>query len=154
MNKTDFPILSEQVYNRPLVYLDNAATTQKPQAVLDAIMDGYTHWNANIHRGVHHLSQVATQHHEAARERIAKFLGAQSANEIVFTKGATDSINMLAFSFGEAYVHEGDEIIISQMEHHSNIVPWQMLCERKKAVLKVIPLRDDLSLDMEALRDF
>lgn len=150
MNKTDFPILSEQVYNRPLVYLDNAATTQKPQAVLDAIMDGYTHWNANIHRGVHHLSQVATQHHEAARERIAKFLGAQSANEIVFTKGATDSINMLAFSFGEAYVHEGDEIIISQMEHHSNIVPWQMLCERKKAVLKVIPLRDDLSLDMEA----
>ncbi len=150
MNKTDFPILSEQVYNRPLVYLDNAATTQKPQAVLDAIMDGYTHWNANIHRGVHHLSQVATQHHEVARERIAKFLGAQSANEIVFTKGATDSINMLAFSFGEAYVHEGDEIIISQMEHHSNIVPWQMLCERKKAVLKVIPLRDDLSLDMEA----
>lgn len=99
---------------------------------------------------MHHLSQVATQHHEAARERIAKFLGAQSANEIVFTKGATDSINMLAFSFGEAYVHEGDEIIISQMEHHSNIVPWQMLCERKKAVLKVIPLRDDLSLDMEA----
>lgn len=150
MNKSDFPILDEQIYNRPLVYLDNAATTQKPQAVLDAIIDGYTHWNANIHRGVHHLSQVATQHHEAARQRVAEFLGAQSANEIIFTKGATDSINMLAFSFGEANIHEGDEIIISQLEHHSNIVPWQMLCERKKAVLKVIPLKADLSLDMAA----
>ena len=150
MNRTDFSILNEQVYNRPLVYLDNAATTQKPQAVLDAIIDGYTHWNANIHRGVHHLSQVATQHHEEARQRVADFLGAQSANEIIFTKGATDSINMLAFSFGEAYIHEGDEIIISQMEHHSNIVPWQMLCERKKAQLKVIPLNDDLSLNMAA----
>lgn len=152
MNRTDFPILNEQIYNRPLVYLDNAATTQKPQAVLDAIIDGYTHWNANIHRGVHHLSQVATQHHEAARQRVADFLGAASANEIIFTKGATDSINMLAFSFGEAYIHEGDEIIISQLEHHSNIVPWQMLCERKKAQLKVIPLKDDLSLDIDAFQ--
>lgn len=150
MNKSDFQILNEQIYNRPLVYLDNAATTQKPQAVLDAIIDGYTHWNANIHRGVHHLSQVATQHHEAARQRVADFLGAQSSNEIIFTKGATDSINMLAFSFGEANIHEGDEIIISQLEHHSNIVPWQMLCERKKAILKVIPLKDDLTLDMTA----
>lgn len=148
MNKSDFQILNEQIYNRPLVYLDNAATTQKPQAVLDAIIDGYTHWNANIHRGVHHLSQVATQHHEAARQRVADFLGAQSSNEIIFTKGTTDSINMLAFSFGEANIHEGDEIIISQLEHHSNIVPWQMLCERKKAILKVIPLKADLSLDM------
>ena len=152
MNRTDFPILNEQVYNRPLVYLDNAATTQKPQAVLDAIIDGYTHWNANIHRGVHHLSQVATQHHEEARQRVADFLGAQSANEIIFTKGATDSINMLAFSFGEAYIRENDEIIISQLEHHSNIVPWQMLCERKKAQLKVIPLKDDLSLDIDAFQ--
>ena len=152
MNRTDFPILNEQVYNRPLIYLDNAATTQKPQAVLDAIIDGYTHWNANIHRGVHHLSQVATQHHEEARQRVADFLGAQSANEIIFTKGATDSINMLAFSFGEAHIHEGDEIIISQLEHHSNIVPWQMLCERKKAQLKVIPLKDDLSLDIDAFQ--
>ena len=152
MNRTDFSILNEQVYNRPLVYLDNAATTQKPQAVLDAIIDGYTHWNANIHRGVHHLSQVATQHHEEARQRVADFLGAASANEIIFTKGATDSINMLAFSFGEAHIHEGDEIIISQMEHHSNIVPWQMLCERKKALLKVIPLKDDLSLDIDAFQ--
>ena len=152
MNRTDFPILNEQVYNRPLVYLDNAATTQKPQAVLNAIIEGYTRWNANIHRGVHHLSQVATKHHEAARQRVADFLGAQSANEIIFTKGATDSINMLAFSFGEAYIHEGDEIIISQMEHHSNIVPWQMLCERKKAILKVIPLNDDLSLNIDAFQ--
>ena len=152
MNKSDFPILYEQIYNRPLVYLDNAATTQKPQAVLDAIIDGYTHWNANIHRGVHHLSQVATQHHEAARQRVADFLGAKSANEIIFTKGATDSINMLAFSFGEANIHEGDEIIISQLEHHSNIVPWQMLCERKKAILKVIPLNDDLSLNIDAFQ--
>ena len=151
MNKTDFPILSTMVYNKPLVYLDNAATTQKPQAVLDAIIEGYTQWNANIHRGVHHLSQVATQHHEAARQRVADFLGAASANEIIFTKGTTDSINLLAYCVGESMIQEGDEIIVSQMEHHSNIVPWQMVCERKKAVLKVIPLRDDLSLDIEAL---
>lgn len=150
MNRTDFPILRETVYNRPLVYLDNAATTQKPQAVIDAVSDAYQHWNANIHRGVHHLSQVATQKHEAARKRVAEFLGAGSPNEIVFTKGTTDSINMLAFSFGEAFVHEGDEMVVSQLEHHSNIVPWQMLCERKKAVLKVIPLREDLTLDIEA----
>ncbi len=151
MNKTDFPILSTTVYNKPLVYLDNAATTQKPQTVLDAIIEGYTHWNANIHRGVHHLSQVATQHHEAARQRVADFLGAASANEIIFTKGTTDSINLLAYCVGESMIQEGDEIIVSQMEHHSNIVPWQMVCERKKAVLKVIPLHDDLSLNLEAL---
>ncbi|MBO4665467.1 MAG: cysteine desulfurase [Paludibacteraceae bacterium] len=150
MNRTDFPILSEQVYNRPLVYFDNAATTQKPQVVLDALVEAYSHWNANIHRGVHRLSQVATARHEQARQRVADFLGAASAKEIVFTKGTTDSINMLAFSFGEAFVHEGDEIIVSQLEHHSNIVPWQMLCERKHAVLKVIPLKNDLSLDLNA----
>ena len=149
MNRNDFPILTEKVYNHPLIYLDNAATTQKPQVVLDAITDAYCHWNANIHRGVHHLSQIATQKHEAARKRVADFLGAASSNEIIFTKGTTDSINMLAFSFGEAFVHEGDEIIVSQLEHHSNIVPWQMLCERKKAVLKVIPLHEDLSVDTE-----
>ncbi len=152
MNRQDFPILKETVYGKPLVYLDNAATTQKPQQVLDAITYAYTHWNANIHRGVHHLSQVATQKHEEARQRTADFLGAASAKEIIFTKGTTDSINMLAFSFGEAFVHEGDEIIVSLLEHHSNIVPWQMLCERKKAVLKVIPLKDDLSLDSDAFR--
>ena len=152
MNRKDFPILSESVNGHQLVYLDNAATTQKPQIVLDAIMDAYTHWNANVHRGVHHLSQVATQHHEDARQRVVEFLGASSPNEIVFTKGTTDSINMLSFSFGEAFVHEGDEIIVSQLEHHSNIVPWQMLCERKKAKLRVIPLRQDLSLNIDAFQ--
>lgn len=152
MNRKDFPILNESVNGHQLVYLDNAATTQKPQIVLDAIMDAYTHWNANVHRGVHHLSQVATQHHEDARQRVVEFLGASSPNEIVFTKGTTDSINMLSFSFGEAFVHEGDEIIVSQLEHHSNIVPWQMLCERKKAKLRVIPLRQDLSLNIDAFQ--
>lgn len=152
MRRSDFPILNEQVYSRPLVYLDNAATTQKPQEVLDALMYAYTHFNANIHRGVHRLSQIATEQHETARARVATFLHAASAKEIIFTKGTTDSINMLAFSFGEAYIHEGDEIIVSQMEHHSNIVPWQMLCERKKAKLRVIPLKDDLTLDLAALQ--
>lgn len=150
MNRNDFPILSEMVYNHPLVYLDNAATSQKPQIVLDAILYGYTHFNANIHRGVHKLSQVATYHHEQARQHIADFFGANSSKEIIFTKGTTDSINMLSFSFGEAYIHEGDEIIVSLLEHHSNIVPWQMLCERKKAILKVIPLKEDFSLNIEA----
>lgn len=152
MYEQDFDILREQVHGHRLVYLDNAATTQKPKVVLDAMTEAYTTWNANIHRGVHHLSQVATQHHEQARQRVADFIGAKSAKEIVFTKGTTDSINMLAFSLGEAMVKEGDEIVVSYMEHHSNIVPWQMLCERKKAVLRVIPLRDDLTLDMEAYK--
>lgn len=152
MYEQDFDILGKQVHGRRLVYLDNAATTQKPKAVLDAMTEAYTTWNANIHRGVHHLSQVATLHHEQARQRVADFIGAQSSKEIVFTKGTTDSINMLAFSFGELMVKEGDEIVVSYMEHHSNIVPWQMLCDRKKAVLKVIPLREDLTLDMEAYK--
>lgn len=152
MNRNDFPILKEKVHGRDLVYLDNAATSQKPQPVLDAIMEAYTHWNSNIHRGVHHLSQVATQHHEEARKAVAAFIGARSADEIVFTKGTTDSLNALAFSFGEAYIHEGDEIIVSGLEHHSNIVPWQMLCARKKAVLRHIPLLPDLTLDMEAYK--
>ena len=150
MKREDFPILKEKVRGRELVYLDNAATTQKPQVVLDAIATAYSQWNANVHRGVHHLSQVATQKHEEAREKVAQLIHAQSSEEIIFTKGTTDSINMLARSFGDAMVKEGDEIIVSHLEHHSNIVPWQMLCERKGAVLKVIPLREDLSLDMEA----
>ena len=150
MRREDFPILNEQVHGRQLVYLDNAATTQKPQVVIDAIAEAYSHWNANVHRGVHHLSQVATQKHEEARKKVAGLLHAQSEEEIIFTKGTTDSINMLARSFGDAMVGEGDEIVVSQLEHHSNIVPWQMLCERKGAVLKVIPLREDLSLDIEA----
>mgnify|MGYP003290245230 FL=1 len=152
MRREDFPILSEKVHQRELVYLDNAATTQKPQVVLNAIVEGYSKWNANVHRGVHHLSQVATQKHEEARKKVAEWLNAE-AEEVIFTKGTTDGINMLARSFGEAMVREGDEIIISQLEHHSNIVPWQMLCERKKAVLKVIPLREDLSIDIEAFKN-
>ena len=152
MRKEDFPILSEKVHGRELVYLDNAATTQKPQAVLDAIVEGYSKWNANVHRGVHHLSQVATQKHEEARKKVAEWLNTDS-EEIIFTKGTTDGINILARSFGDAMVKEGDEIIVSQLEHHSNIVPWQMLCERKKVVLKVIPLREDLSIDIEAFKE-
>ena len=152
MNRADFPILNETVHGRPLVYLDNAATSQKPQQVLDAIVEAYSRWNSNIHRGVHHLSQVATSKHEGARQAVADFINARSADEIVFTKGTTDSLNALAFSFGEAFIHEGDEIIVSGLEHHSNIVPWQMLCERKKAVLRHIPLREDLSLDLKAFK--
>ncbi len=163
MNRFDFPILNETVHQRPLVYLDNAATSQKPQVVIDAITEAYTHWNSNIHRGVHHLSQVATRHHEEARKAVADFIHADSSDEIVFTKGTTDSLNALAFSLGELkiknyelqeepYIHEGDEIIVSAQEHHSNIVPWQMLCERKKAVLRHIPLRNDLTLDIEAFK--
>ena len=153
MRREDFPILNELVHGRSLVYLDNAATTQKPQAVLDAITEAYTHWNANVHRGVHHLSQVATQNHEEARQKVAQLIHAQSSEEVIFTKGTTDSLNMLARSFGDAVVNEGDEIIVSHLEHHSNIVPWQMLCQRKGAVLKVIPLRKDLSLDIEAFKE-
>ena len=151
MNRADFPILNEQVHGRPLVYLDNAATSQKPQQVLDAIMEAYTRWNSNIHRGVHHLSQVATMHHEDARKTIAAFIGARSSDEIVFTKGTTDSLNALAFAIG-SFLQAGDEIIVSGLEHHSNIVPWQMVCERKKAVLRHIPLREDQTLDTEAFK--
>ena len=159
MNRTDFPILTESVHGRPLVYLDNAATSQKPHQVIDAIVEAYSHWNSNIHRGVHHLSQVATQHHEEARRAVADFIGAESSDEIIFTKGTTDSLNALAFCLGEwrtadgeAYIREGDEIIVSALEHHSNIVPWQMLCERKKAILRHIPMREDLMPDIEAFR--
>ena len=152
MNQEDFPILNELVHGCKLVYLDNAATTQKPQVVLDAITEAYSHWNANVHRGVHHLSQMATQKHEGAREKVAQLIHAHSSEEIIFTKGTTDSLNMLARNFGDEMVEQGDEIIVSQLEHHSNIVPWQMLCERKGAVLKVIPLCEDLSLDLEAFK--
>ena len=152
MRREDFPILNEKVHGRALVYLDNAATTQKPRVVLDAIVEAYSKWNSNVHRGVHHLSQVATQKHEEAREKVAQLLHAQSSEEIIFTKGTTDSLNMLARSFGDAVLKEGDEIVVSYLEHHSNIVPWQMLCERKGTVLKVIPLREDLSLDIEAFK--
>lgn len=152
MNRSDFAILKEQVHGRPLVYLDNAATSQKPRQVVEAIMEAYSTWNSNIHRGVHHLSQVATAHHEEARKAVAAFINARSSDEIVFTKGTTDSLNALAFSYGEAFVGEGDEIIVSGLEHHSNIVPWQMLSARKKAVLRHIPLQEDLTLDLEAFK--
>lgn len=141
--REDFPILSRQIYNKPLVYLDNGATTQKPRCVVEAMVDEYYNVNANVHRGVHFLSQQATDLHEASRETVRAFINAKSTNEILFTRGTTESINLLAFSFGEAFIHEGDEIIVSTMEHHSNIVPWQMLCERKGAKLRVIPMTDE-----------
>jgi len=147
--REDFPILSRTVYNRPLVYLDNGATTQKPRCVVDAITDEYYSVNANVHRGVHFLSQQATELHEASRETVRKFINARSTNEIVFTRGTTESINLLAYSFGEAMMKEGDEVIISTMEHHSNIVPWQLLAERKGIKLRVIPITDEGELIME-----
>lgn len=148
--RKDFPILQEKVYGRPLVYFDNAATTQKPQCVLDKIMTGYTKYNANIHRGVHYLSQLATEAHESARQVVADFIGAPDRANIVFTRGTTEAINLIAFSFGEQFVGEGDEVLITAMEHHSNIVPWQMLCGRKKAVLRVVPVLENGELDMAA----
>lgn len=147
--RNDFPILSEKIYGKPLVYFDNGATTQKPQCVIDKISECYSKYNANVHRGVHYLSNQATDRMEQARRTVQNFIGAASENEIVFTRGTTESINLVAFSFGERFVGEGDEIIISQMEHHSNIVPWQLLCERKKAILKVIPINQKGELDME-----
>ena len=147
--RQDFPILSRTVYGKPLVYLDNSATTQKPRCVVDAITDEYYSVNANVHRGVHFLSQQATELHEASRETVRKFINARSTNEIVFTRGTTESINLLASSFGEAFLKEGDEVIVSTMEHHSNIVPWQLLQMRKGIVLRVIPMNDrgELLLD-------
>lgn len=144
-----FPILKKQINKFPLVYFDNAATSQKPQIVIDRISNYYTDFNSNIHRGVHHLSQIATGAYEQARITVKDFIKASSSKEIIFTKGTTDSINLLAFSIGETFINEGDEIIVSELEHHSNIVPWQMLCERKKAVLKVIPVNDQGDLIMD-----
>lgn len=150
MNREDFPILTQQVYNRPLVYLDNAATTQKPQVVIDALQHYYETINSNIHRGVHYLSQLATNEFEAARRCVQQFINAAHDYEIIFTRGATEAINLVAASFGRTYIQRGDEIIISEMEHHSNIVPWQFLCEDRGAVLRVIPISDEGMLDMEA----
>lgn len=151
--REDFPILSRTVYGKPLVYLDNGATTQKPRCVVDAITEEYYSVNANVHRGVHFLSQKATELHEAARETVKNFINAADSREIVFTRGTTESINLLAFSFGEAFLKEGDEIIVSEMEHHSNIVPWQMLCERKGVRLRVIPINDRGELIMDEFRN-
>lgn len=148
--RADFPILSRTVYGKPLVYLDNGATTQKPRAVVDAITEEYYSVNANVHRGVHFLSQRATELHEASRETVRRFINARSTNEIVFTRGTTESINLLAYSYGEACMKAGDEVILSTMEHHSNIVPWQLLQARKGIVLKVIPMNDRGELLLDA----
>ena len=150
--REEFPILKQEVYKRPLVYLDNAATTQKPRVVIDAISNAYCTINANVHRGVHHLSQLSTEGHEGGREKVRQFLNAKSTKEIIFTRGTTESINLVASSFSEAFFSEGDEVIISAMEHHSNIVPWQMLEGKKGIKLKVIPITAEGELDMDAFR--
>lgn len=147
--REDFPILSRQVYGRPLVYLDNGATTQKPRAVVEAMTEEYYNVNANVHRGVHFLSQQATELHEAARETVRCFLNARSTNEIVFTRGTTESINLVATTFGDAFLNEGDEVIISEMEHHSNIVSWQLVQARKGIRLRVIPVTDNGELCLD-----
>lgn len=148
--RDSFPILSRTVYGKPLVYLDNGATTQKPLCVLDAMREEYLNVNANVHRGVHWLSQQATDLHEAARETVRKFINAHSTNEIVFTRGTTESLNLVASSFTEGCMKEGDEVIVSTMEHHSNIVPWQLQAQRRGIVLKVIPMTEEGVLDLDA----
>ena len=148
--RKDFPILGREVYGRPLVYLDNGATTQKPRCVIDAMTDEYLNVNANVHRGVHYLSQQATELHEQARETVRRFINARSTAEVIFTRGTTESVNLVASSFGQAFLGDGDEVIITEMEHHSNIVPWQLLRERTGIKIKVCPISDDGRLDLEA----
>jgi cysteine desulfurases, SufS subfamily len=147
--RADFPILNRKVYDKPLVYFDNGATTQKPQCVLDAVDEVYKSYNGNIHRGVHYLSDMSSEAYEKAREKVRSFINAEKREEIVFTSGTTGSINGIAFSFGERYIKPGDEIILSRLEHHANIVPWQMMCERKGAVLRVIPINDKGEIILE-----
>lgn len=150
--RDDFPILKTQVNGKPLVYLDNGATTQKPQCVIDAITHYYTHDNSNIHRGNHALSVRASEAHEAARETVRQYINAASLAEIIFTRGTTESINLVAYCFGEAFINPGDEIIVSEMDHHSNFVPWQLLCERKGAIFKVIPFDENGNLELETFK--
>lgn len=150
--RKDFPILSKTIYNKPLVYLDNAATTQKPLSVIEAMNNEYLNVNSNVHRGVHWLSQQATELHESARETLRKFINAKSTNEIIFTRGTTESINLVAASFVEGFMNAGDEVIVSEMEHHSNIVPWQLQMARKGIALKVAPIDDEGNLDIEAFK--
>lgn len=150
--RKDFPILSKTIYNKPLVYLDNAATTQKPLSVIEAMNNEYLNVNSNVHRGVHWLSQQATELHESARETLRKFINAKSTNEIIFTRGTTESINLVASSFVEGFMNAGNEVIVSEMEHHSNIVPWQLQMARKGIALKVAPIDDEGNLDMEAFK--
>lgn len=150
--RKDFPILSKTIYNKPLVYLDNAATTQKPLSVIEAMNNEYLNVNSNVHRGVHWLSQQATELHESARETLRKFINAKSTNEIIFTRGTTESINLVGSSFVEGFMNAGDEVIVSEMEHHSNIVPWQLQMARKGIALKVAPIDDEGNLDMETFK--
>ena len=150
--RAQFPILSRKVKGKDLVYLDNAATAQKPLAVIDALVHYYSHYNANIHRGLHTLADEATAAYEASRTTVKDFVGASSPDEIIFTKGTTDSINLVAHSWGKSFLQEGDEIIITSLEHHANIVPWQMIAAEKKAILRVIPIDDNGILDMEAFK--
>ncbi len=147
--RNKFPILSQKVNGKDLIYLDNGATTQKPKQVIEIIDNMYSEYNSNIHRGVHYLSNKSTEFYEQARETIRKFINATSTQEIIFTKGTTEAINLVAFSFGEKFIHENDEIIVAETEHHSNIVPWQMLCKRKNAVLKVIPVDENGELQLD-----
>jgi cysteine desulfurase/selenocysteine lyase len=147
--RNDFPLLKQTIYGKPLVYLDNGATTQKPQCVIDALDEVYLKYNANIHRGVHSLSDKASEAYESARETVRSFINGSKREEIIFTSGTTGSINTVAFSFGERYISQGDEVIISHLEHHANIVPWQMMCERKKAKLRIIPIDDDGNIIFE-----
>ena len=151
--REQFPILNRLVHNKPLVYLDNAATAQKPQRVIDALTDYYTTYNANIHRGIHSLAEEATSAYEATREAVKDFLGAKNTQEIIFTSGTTESINLVAFTWGRKNIQEGDEIIISGLEHHSNIVPWQIVCEEKKGILKIIPVSDEGEVSVEDLKN-
>ncbi|MDY0161575.1 MAG: aminotransferase class V-fold PLP-dependent enzyme, partial [Bacteroidales bacterium] len=138
--RRDFPILKTKVYNKPLIYFDNAATTQKPRIVIDTVADCYASKNSNIHRGVHFLSEQLTDKYEESRAVAAKFLNAKKTEEIIFTRGTTESVNLVAFSFGQAFINQGDEVIVSEMEHHSNMVPWQIMCERKNAKLIKLPI--------------
>jgi cysteine desulfurase / selenocysteine lyase len=147
--RKDFPILAREVYGKPLVYLDNAASSQKPSQVIDAITNYYENDHSNIHRGVHHLSAEATEKYEEARKTVQQFVNAAHSHEIIFTRGTTDSINLVAHSFGNKYLNEGDEVIVSTLEHHSNIVPWQMICEARGAKLKVMPINDAGELLMD-----
>lgn len=151
--RADFPLLKREVNGKPLVYLDNGATTQKPKAVIDAITHYYSDMNSNVHRGVHYLSQISTDAFEVTRHKVQEFINAKDDFEVIITKGTTDSINLVASCYGKAFVHEGDEIIISAMEHHSNIVPWQILCEEKGAILRVIPMNENGELDIEAYKN-
>lgn len=147
--RSDFPILKETVHGKPLVYLDNAATTHKPQVVIDAVSEVYEKYNSNIHRGVHHLSNVCTQAHEDARGKVQQFLNAKHSHEVVFTRGTTEAINLVAHSFGETFFNQGDEVLVTQLEHHSNIVPWQLLEKRKGIVLKYIPINESGELILD-----